>query len=879
MRRLARLANRLRTLFRRGHANTELQQEFQFHLDRQVAENIARGMSPVEARYAALRTFGNPALLRDQTRVTWGWTVLESLARDLRYSVRALIRTPGFAIIAVLVMGLGIGANVALFTVVRGVLLRPLPFRNPDRLMMLYEHTDDGLFAYNGVSPGVFTEWQKQNHSFEQLAMIADEGFNLAGAAGQMPEKVRGGNCTWNLLTTLGVEPLLGRNFSAADDQLSANGTALMGWSLWKRRFGGDPAILNHSIYLNGRPYTVIGILPQWFTYPDASIQLWTPMYHDKPAGYMTLLAAHNFGVIGRLKPGVATAEGLADLSVIMRRIHDDHLDNAFISKSASSKPLLESMVGEIRRPLYLLLAATGCVLLIACLNVANLMVARAASRRKELAIRSAMGGGRLRLLRERLMESFLLSAAGGAAGLALAAAAVQWLVRTRLDMSRVETIHVDGAVAAFAAGIIVLCGLFAGLISSLHTQDSRLLELLQDSTRGSSAGPARTRLRMILLSAEVGLTVVLLISAGLLLKSYARLRSSDPGCTTTNVLTMHLDLFGKRYNQPAQLANFYSALLAQVRALPGVDAAGFVEAVPGQGYWEDSGFAIVEHPPLPQGQKQFAISRRADPGYFSAMGIPVLRGHAFDPSRQLDKANQAVISASFAQQYFPGEDPLGKHLRISSRDFEIAGIVGDTRYSLNEAPEPMQYFSLLDGQQNSGTLVIRSSHDVEQLAVPVQRVIQNMDRDLPVADVLTMDQLLGKSTLDQSFNTTLLVGFASLSLLLAAVGLFGVLSYIVAQRTGEIGIRMALGAPRAQVLSRMLFDGLRPAVFGLALGLVASVEASRLLRDMLYETRSLDPLVYGAVAFTLLVVAAMACIVPAWRASRIDPMRALRTE
>jgi putative ABC transport system permease protein len=560
--------------------------------------------------------------------------------------------------------------------------------------------------------------------------------------------------------------------------------------------------------------------------------------------------------------------------------LHDQHLDNPFVSKAANIKPLLEDLVGDVKRPLYVLLTATCCVLLIACLNVANLLVARAAARRKELAIRAALGGGRLRLLRERLMESFLLSAAGGVLGLLLAYGAVQWLVSTRKDMSRVESIHIDGVVALFTVGLIVLCALFAGLISSLSTKSNQLLLSLQDSARGSSAGHAHTMLRRSLLAAEVGLTVVLLISAGLLLKSYQRLRSSDLGCITENVLTMRLGLPGARYKTPGLApVNFFETLLARVRALPGVEVAGIVETVPGQGYWHDEGFSVVEHPPLPQGTAQYAIYRCADPGFFAAMGIPLLRGHTFDPNRKLDQADQAIVNAAFAKQYFSHEDPLGKHLHNEKKDYEIVGIVGDTRYSLAEDPKPIQYYPLFSGKFNSGTLVIRSSRDVEQLAMPVQRIIQEMDHDLPVSDVLTMDQLLGKSTMDQSFNATLLVVFAGLSLVLAAVGLFGVLSYIVAQRTSEIGIRIALGAQREQVLRRVLLDGLRPALFGLAFGLVTSVCTARLIQSMLYGTQPLDPVVFAAVAAMLLLVAALACLIPAWRASRLEPMRALRTE
>jgi putative ABC transport system permease protein len=350
-------------------------------------------------------------------------------------------------------------------------------------------------------------------------------------------------------------------------------------------------------------------------------------------------------------------------------------------------------------------------------------------------------------------------------------------------------------------------------------------------------------------------------------------------GCITQDVITMHMGLPDARYATPAQRANFYDALLDRVRALPGVDAAGFATVAPGQGSGPDWSFSVVEHPPLPQGSGLVALSRWADAKYFGAMGIPILRGRTFDDGKRLDAANEVIISQSFASQYFPGEDPLGRHLRERGQNVVIVGIVGDTRYAIGETPRPVQYYPLAAGIENVGTLVIRSSHDLEQFALPVQRVVSEMDRDLPVSDVLTMNQLLGKSTLDQSFNTALLVAFATVSLVLAAVGLFGVMSYIAAQRTTEIGIRVALGAKREQVMRKMLLDGIRPAVFGLVVGLAASLEAGQLMRDLLYEIKPLDPAVYAAVAATLLAVAAFACIVPAWRASRVDPMQALRAE
>jgi putative ABC transport system permease protein len=858
--------------------DADLERELRSDLELEEEEQREGGISGEGARHAALRAFGNPALIREQTRAVWYWNWLESLARDLRFSLRTLRRTPGFTIVAILVMALGIGANVGLFTVVRGVLLKPLPFLDPNRLVMLYEGTlrENDAAGSNSVAGGMYAEWRKQNRSYSSLALAQRIRVGLSGSGGQLPEKLNSALFSSDMLRTLGVQAALGRDFTEADDSPGAPGTVLLSWGLWKRRFGGDPAILSQTIDLDAKPYTVIGVMPAWFDFPDPSTQLWTPVYHDKSEDVMRLYNNHMFRVVGRLKQGVSAAQGVADLGVISQRIHNEHLNTPFVFQSAKSRPLLEHIVGDIKKPLYMLLGATCCLLLIACLNVANLLVARAAARRKELAIRTALGGGWLRLMRERLMECLMLSAAGGALGLLFAFGALQWLTRTRYDMSRVESIHIDGVVAVFTVGVIVLCALFSGLIAAFSASDKRILGALHEASR-SVGGGARATLRKVLLTVEVGLTVILLVGAGLLLKSYERLRSADMGCITQDVITMHLGLPDARYATPAQRANFYDTLLERVRALPGVDAAGFATVVPGQGYVMDWTFTIVEHPPLPQGSGLYAISRWADPKYFGAMGIPILRGRTFDGGKRLDAANEVVISQSFANQFFPGEDPLGKHLR--GRDSVIVGIVGDTRYAIGEKPRPVQYYPLDAGIENVGTLVIRSRQDPEQFALPVQRIVSEMDPDLPVSDVLTMNQLLGKSTLDQSFNATLLAAFATLSLVLAAVGLFGVMSYIAAQRTTEIGIRIALGAKREQVMRKMLLDGMRPAIFGLVVGLAASLEASRLMRDLLYEIKPLDPAVFAAVAAALLAVAVFACIVPAWRASRLDPMQALRAE
>jgi predicted permease len=561
---------------------------------------------------------------------------------------------------AILVMGLGIGANVTLFTLVRFVLLKPLPFKDPGRLVRLYEHSTDDKFPHNDSAVGIFSEWQKQSLSFTDLAISGDAGYNISAMGGQLPENVRAFNLSWNMLPTLGIEPALGRNFTPADDRPSANATVILSWGFWKRRFGGDPAILNQTILLDAKPYTVIGIMPAWFAWPDQSRQLFTPLFHEQPAEVVQALDMHDSIAIGRLKPGVTAAQAVAKLSLITRRIHDQHLDNPFVSKGAEIRTLLDSIVGEEKTPLYVLLAATGCVLLIACLNVANLLVARTAARRKELAIRTALGGSRLHLLREHLMESYLLSAAGGVLGFLLSVFAIRWLLDAQRDMARAEGIHIDVSVAVFTLALIVCSAIFAGLISAFSGRSAQLLASLQESSRSHSAGHARARLRRVLLSLEVGLTVVLLVGAGLMLKSYAHLRSSNLGCITHNVLTMRFDLPEARYAQATQRANFFDTLLARVRGLPGVDAAGLVyPVVPGDGYGGDSGFRIPEHPPLPQGRAQYSITRFSDPGHFTAIGIPMLRGRTFGENQQPGHPTEAIVSGSFVRQYFPGEDPL----------------------------------------------------------------------------------------------------------------------------------------------------------------------------------------------------------------------------
>ena len=878
---------RLRSLFQRRRLTAEVDEELRDHLDRQIEFNLAEGMSPEEARPAASRKLGNGALLRDQIRATWNWNGLELLMGDIRIGIRTLSRTPGFALVAILVMALGIGANVALFTVVRSVLLNPLPYSNPSRLAVIYEADKHGQHPapWLPVDAGSFWEWQRSTQSLAQMALVSPfQEYDVSGEGGKLPEVVEAAWCTDNFFSLLGVRPMKGRSFTADDDRPGAPATAMITANFWKRRYASDPAIIGKTIWLDAKPYAVIGVLPSTFVYSGAfggsNDQIWTPVRHEAPASLLNAYGDHEFLAVARLAPGVSLATLTARVDALQKQIKLARSEPA-VHPGAIGRSMLDDAVHNYKTALYALLGATGCLLLIACMNVGGLLIARAASRRKEVAIRAALGGGRVRLIRERLIESLLLSASGGALGLLLAWAALVWLVDARHDMNRIEAIHFDSTAAVFTLAVIFLCTFFSGLLSAHSASRGNILGGLQEGSRSHSGGRSHALLRRLLLSAEIGLTVVLLVGAGLLLKSFEHLRSSDLGVPVDNVLTVHLELPDARYKQGEQKIAFFEQLIARVRALPGVSSAGLVSAAPGEGWNGDSLMGMVEHPPLPKGQGLDFMLRGADPGYFSAIGLPILRGRTFNHDERGKRANVVLISRGAAQQYFPGEDPIGKHLeRIDGGGvWTIIGVVGDVRWNVARPPNPTLYWPIYGNDYSVATVVVRAPHDVESLAVPVQKIVAQLDPDLPVSNVMTLREAIGKSMIDSEFDSILVLAFAVIALVLAAAGLYGVLAYLVAQRMVEFGIRLALGAQRSSLLSHVLLDGLKPAMAGLLIGLPASAAVVGLIRSMLYETKPLDPIVFGAVGGLLLFVAIAACLVPAWYASRLDPMRTLRTE
>jgi predicted permease len=874
--------NWLKRIFLRQRLYDDLQEEMQQHLEERAAELTAGGMNPDQALRAARREFGNRTLLEEQGREVWQWTSVENLGRDVRFSIRRLSKVPGLTVVCILTLALGLGASVALFSVVHAVLLKPLPFKDSDRLVMLYEGDPQGSpNVFNQVAGGNFGEWQRESHSFEQMALWGWTSRNFSSRGGQFPEELQARLCTWNLFATLQVQPAYGRAFSASDDSRQANATTILSWNLFQRRFAGDPSILGKAVLLDGKPYTVIGIMPRWLNYPDPKTQLWLPAYHEQAPNVMQSHGMHKWNVVARLKPGVTDAAARSEVSGIQMRIHERY-PNEPAMKGAQIRPLVDDMVRGYKTPLYVLLGAVGCVLLITCLNVANLLVARAAVRRKEFSIRAALGGTRWRLIREQMIESVLLASGGGILGVALASAGIYWILSTRTDLPRGESVHMDFTVLAFTFGITLLSGLIAGLLPATSTSLGSLTKALHESSRSLSASRSHARLRRTLLGAEVAFTVILLIGAGLLVKSFFRLQSVHLGFATKNILTMSFALRGAKYSTPSQKTAFFEELTNRVRALPGVQDAGLVTWLPGSGYRGDDIFAIPEHPPLPRGQFQASIDHGAGPAFFATMQIPLLRGRTFTDADRLERAHVAVVSQDFARTFFPHEDPLGRHIRLLawSGEYEIVGIVGDTPYLVSQPIRPMMYFPLYEGTQfNEASLVVRSAGNPLALALPIQKQIAKIDPNVAVANILTMDQVIGQSTAAAAFNTYLILAFAGLSLLLAAMGLYGVLSYIVTQRTNEMGIRIALGAQRSELLRLMLFDGLKPAFVGLLFGLAGSAAVGRLIESMLFGVHPLDAAIFAGVPVLLLAVAAIACLSPALRASKTDPIEALRLE
>jgi putative ABC transport system permease protein len=876
MRLVKQLRLRMRALFRGGHVEAEMDEEFRYHLDRQIEANLAAGMTPEDARLAALREFGGVDQRREECRDARGVSLIESALQDTIYALRSLRKSPGFTAIAVLSLALGIGANTTIFSFVNAVLLRPLPYPESHRLVTLREQPSD-LSTTVAVHPLNFLEWRSRSHSFEALALVQVIPTNLLGSDGA--DQITVAQTTADLFNSFGVTPAIGRSFTERETRPDGPPVAVLSHAYWQRRFGGDPGVLGRRLELSDGYLTVIGIAPPGLRLGLAEPDAYVPLAID-PAN-PGAIGSRSFQCYGRLKPGVTVDAARAEMSVIAAQLARQYpLDEGY---GVSVSTLHDYLVMEGRPALRLLMAVVAMVLVIACVNLAGLLMARGLGRRPELALRTSLGATRLRLVRQLVIESLVLSALGGAAGLAVAWWATRGLASLTggaLAIGATEPIRVDGTCLLFTVGVSALTAIAFGLIPAWQASRVEPQAALGERTRGGTADRRHHRLRSALVMAEVALAVVLLVGAGLLLRTFSSLTGVRLGFEPAHTITMRLFL-GDRDTE--YRIGVVDRILQRVEAVPGVEAASTIQFLPlsgmncGTGVWLDG---------QPVGDANHALSTDCSlisRGYFKAMGIPVLQGRGFDAHDRIGSPRVVVVNLSFARQYFRDGQALGQRITVAGpgqQAAEIIGIAGDVRHN-GLAVDPVPTVFLLHAQTPGyiTSLVVRATGDPSVLAPSIRRAIQEVDRTQAVAGIRTMEEYLGESLARPRLYAALVAGFAVLALTLAMLGVYGLIAYLVTQRTHEIGIRMALGAERGRIFRDMFRQGALLSVAGLAAGVVVALVLASLTSSLLYGVTSRDPLTYAAATLGLLLMALIATAVPARRASRVDPMTALRYE
>ncbi len=801
--------------------------------------------------------------------------------QDLRYGVRMLMKSPGVACAALLAIALGVGANTTIFSVVNSVLLRPLPFAAPDKLVKVW--TTDAMRGRNDlpVSYTNFADWRSQSQTFESMTAYSEASATLSGD--ELPEQLKGVAVTADMFPVLGVKPLVGRPFTAEEEKPGSAPVVVISHGLWQRRFGSDRTVVGQQVTLDGKSTTIVGVMPPGFKFPlDAqNPELWAPL--DPTSEINQSRGSRYLSVVGRLKPDATLQQAQAEMETISQRLTEQY-PTYNTGRGTRLVTLYDDTVGEIRPALLVLLGAVGCVLLIACANVANLLLARAAGRHKEMALRTALGASRRRIIRQLLTESLLLACLGGIAGLLLALWGVDVLVSFIPEgVPRAQEIAVDGRVLGFTLGVSVLTGVIFGLAPALQSSRLNLNESLKEGGRGSTDGRRRNRVRSLLVVTEIALSLMLLIGAGLLIKSFKRLRDINPGFNPERVLTMSLSLPEAKYEEPERQGLFFQELDRRVAQLPGVEVAGLIDPLPLSGDNKTTTFTIEGRPPAAPADRLSANIRTVDSEYLSAMGVPLIKGRGLTERDTKDAPPVMLVNETLARRFFPGEDPIGKRATVYpfKTPCEIVGVVGDVKHrSLDVESGPEFYLSYLQAPQPFMYLVTRTSlAEPAALASSVQGAVQQIDKDQPIADVKPMSQLLGETTAARRFNMLLLGVFALLALVLASVGIFGVMSYMVTQRTHEIGIRMALGARVSDVIRLIVGRGMTLVLIGVCLGLVGAFIVTRVMKGLLYGVSATDPLTFVGVSLVLSVVALVACLIPARRAARVDPMIALRNE
>ncbi|MGB7025894.1 MAG: ABC transporter permease [Candidatus Acidiferrum sp.] len=865
---------RLKALFRRSDLDCDLEEEVAFHLDMREENNRRMGIDAEEARYAARRQFGNSTSLKERSREMWTFASLESLWEDVRYALRMLRKNPGFTAVAVLTLALGIGANTAIFSVINGVLLAPLPYKDPQQLVAMKQN--DSLMNIIDI--------QRQTRAFSQGG-----GINLAQmdyTGGPEPLQIHAGYVNAGFLETLGVPPLLGRFISPQEDVKGGPRVIVISHQFWQNFLNADPQVLGKTVTLTGNDYTVIGVMPAGFAPPEEHADIYVSLWVAYPEA-APFRGVHFMRTYWRLKPGVTLAQAQADISSIDHRLAEQYPDNER-TRETVLVPLHDFIVRDSRKALLVLFGAVGFVLLIACANFAGLLVARNVARRQELVIRAALGAGKFRLIRQALVESALLAMIGGTAGLLLAKSGASFLLSLKpAALERFTGVQLDGRVLFFVFGISLLTGIVFGIAPAWSASCTDFAESLKEGGRGATAGPSGHLLRKVLVTAEIALALVLLVGAGLLIKGFSRLRSVNPGFDSQNVMTMHLQLPVARYAEIPPQTQFRRELLARLNSFPGVNAAMITDIPFGPDYLNHS-IVIDGRPPVPAGAESRVQTLSVMGDYFRVMQIPVRAGRGFTDMDRQGQPLVAVVNETFVETFFPHENPLGARVdwgrsKLPHQWMTIIGVVQDVKYwGLDQPADPAVYapFSQSDeAWRRWMTLAIRTPGPSNTLVDEVKQQVWSLDRQIPVSDIQSMNSLMAESLAQQRFNMLLLGIFAALALVLSAVGIYGLMAYAVSQRTHEIGVRVAVGAQQRDVLRLIVGDGAKLAFFGIAIGIVAALALTRLMASLLFEVAPTDPETFAAVAVLLAAVALMACYIPARRAARVDPMVALRYE
>jgi predicted permease len=812
---------------------------------------------------------------------------MDSLLKDLRYALRGFLKRPAFAAIAIITLALGIGANSAIFSVVNSIVLRPLPYGDSSRLMVLWGNLHNNGLNETELSAPEFVDVQQQSQSFETLAAYTTQGFNLSGF--DQPERLRGAVVSASLFATLKAQPAIGRTFLNEEDQFEHDQVVVLSHSLWQRRFGGDASIVNRTITLDGQPVTIVGVMPAGFQFPEKDTELWRPIAFSPDLLTENNRGSHFLNVVARLRENATPAQAQADLNRLTARMSTDHKTTYPRGFSLAIRSLQEDLVGaNLRKALFILLAAVGVVLAVACANVAHLLLANAAGRHREIAVRAALGASRGRMIRQFLTESLLLSAIGGLAGLTIAVWGVRVLVALiPKDTPRASEIGLDYRVVLFTLGVSVVTGVLFGLFPALQASKTDLNATLKEAGRGGVEGPKRLRLRNALVISEFALALVLLIGAGLLVKSFQRLQVVNPGFQPTKLLTMRLALPELKYDKFEKGQAFFQELFDRVESRPEVKSVGAINLLPFGGSGGDRSFTIEDRP-VPEGQpRPDEQVRFVSAGYFNAMEIPLLKGRDLTKRDVPTSPHVMIVNQAMANKFWPNQEALGKRIFFSRNNpklYEIVGIVGNVKHrglDLEDKPEIYIPFlqPLFDGSLPAMYVVVRTTGEPQSVTALLRNEVASIDPDQPVSNVLTMEQRISDSVAPRRFNMFLLSLFAGLAVLLASVGIYGIMAFSVTQRTHEIGVRMALGARNTDVFRMMLRNGFKLALVGVVVGLAIAFVATRLMSSLLFEVSATDPIIFLLDALLLVAVSLLACYIPARRATKVDPLVALRYE